>query len=457
MKSTLHVKNFGPIKDAKLELSNVNVLIGPQASGKSTLAKLYTICKSPAMYHTFSNKPSEKNNAHFVEDATETYVSLSYEEFLRSVNFYSMKGYLDESSEIFFTSPTHQFLLKNGKIEFEDKLDGAGLQKAYHSGDKAKLKDYFNRYNEISAYFSFNCARKIYQPLLPKENITESEVAKYIDFIFDFKIDDFFDSNAEILFEVALEFQQSVFNNNAIYIPAERTIVNLIKRAALNLQRSKVPLPEHLLDYAAKFESAVHSEEKIDLDFIKTGLKYSFENGEDLIYFSEGNSIKLTDSASGIQSVVPMLLPLIQASSDKSAHFSFVIEEPETNLFPKAQYDVLKFIESGRSDDEERSDIGAIHTYTTHSPFILSGFNNMLYAFKKGDKAEKATKEKIASIIPKENWIDPENFSAYQIKDGKAESIVNRELGLIDETLIDQVSEEIIDDFRKIAIIASEK
>ena len=62
MKSILHVKNFGPIKDAKLDLRNVNVLIGPQASGKSTLAKLFTICKSPVMFFeseedSFFSKP----------------------------------------------------------------------------------------------------------------------------------------------------------------------------------------------------------------------------------------------------------------------------------------------------------------------------------------------------------------------------------------------------------------
>lgn len=51
MKSKLIVRNFGPINGATLNLNNVNVLIGPQASGKSTLAKLYTICKSPVMCH----------------------------------------------------------------------------------------------------------------------------------------------------------------------------------------------------------------------------------------------------------------------------------------------------------------------------------------------------------------------------------------------------------------------
>ena len=56
MKSKLIVKHFGPIEIADLDLKSVNVFIGPQASGKSTLAKLYTICNSPRLYHNFDDK-----------------------------------------------------------------------------------------------------------------------------------------------------------------------------------------------------------------------------------------------------------------------------------------------------------------------------------------------------------------------------------------------------------------
>jgi predicted ATPase len=34
------IKNFGPIEDAEIEIRKVLVLIGEQASGKSTIAKL---------------------------------------------------------------------------------------------------------------------------------------------------------------------------------------------------------------------------------------------------------------------------------------------------------------------------------------------------------------------------------------------------------------------------------
>jgi len=43
---TLTVKNFGPIREAQLELGKVTVLIGPQASGKSVLVKVLAILRA---------------------------------------------------------------------------------------------------------------------------------------------------------------------------------------------------------------------------------------------------------------------------------------------------------------------------------------------------------------------------------------------------------------------------
>lgn len=40
----LIVKNVGPIKDVDLELSKINVFMGPQSCGKSTLAKIISSC-----------------------------------------------------------------------------------------------------------------------------------------------------------------------------------------------------------------------------------------------------------------------------------------------------------------------------------------------------------------------------------------------------------------------------
>jgi AAA15 family ATPase/GTPase len=45
MSETLTIKNFGPIKSVKLELKRFNILIGENATGKSTVAKVLAVCR----------------------------------------------------------------------------------------------------------------------------------------------------------------------------------------------------------------------------------------------------------------------------------------------------------------------------------------------------------------------------------------------------------------------------
>ena len=156
------------------------------------------------------------------------------------------------------------------------------------------------------------------------------------------------------------------------------------------------------------------------------------------------------------------MLPILsKRESNPIAQYSFVIEEPELNLFPKAQYELIKLLEKNRFNPIPTiDDIGTIHTYTTHSPYVLSSFNTFLYSYKVRfainnkkliefndnfvSTHEYMTKN-VDNLFPA--FINPENFSAYQISNGGAEQIINRETGLIDDNFIDDASDEMGDDF----------
>ena len=43
--NTITIRNVGPIKDVTIELNKVNVIMGPQSSGKSTIAKAISYCQ----------------------------------------------------------------------------------------------------------------------------------------------------------------------------------------------------------------------------------------------------------------------------------------------------------------------------------------------------------------------------------------------------------------------------
>jgi len=463
MKSKLVIKNFGPIDSATLNFRNVNVLIGPQASGKSTIAKLYTICKSPILYHNLKNNKFPNyllfnDNKSIELDKFEVNIN----KFKESLQFYSISGFLNSKTIIEFDCPTHSLQIKNGKINFEDKFE---INKMIISFENKNYKEtilLINQLRKISENFNFQLAFNIfYSRNLSLIRESENWTNAFYDFFK--KFDDIIDGlkNDEIrrILGMVKNLKSEVFNNNTFYIPSERTIVGLLKQAALNFSNSQIPIPKHLLDYAAKYNNATFQVKELDLSFIKENLVYKNIKGDDYIYYSKRNKIRLTESASGIQSIIPILLPIQNErkkndlfSSSREKQYSFVIEEPETNLFPQAQYLLLKYLEKDRDDDFDKIDRGIIHTYTTHSPFVLSSLNNMLYAFKKGNSAPEDVKAKINKVLDEKNWINPDHFSAYQIVDGKAKIIMDRKTGLIKDNVIDIVSEEIVEDFRKIGI-----
>jgi len=63
MKESIHIVNFGGLKDVTFKLKRINILIGPQASGKSVTAKLVYFFKNFPKAITFSiaNGDTKKN------------------------------------------------------------------------------------------------------------------------------------------------------------------------------------------------------------------------------------------------------------------------------------------------------------------------------------------------------------------------------------------------------------
>lgn len=461
MKSKLIVKNFGAITNATLDLRSVNVLIGPQGSGKSTLAKLYTICNSPELYHIPINKKYFFFSITQKKQDLEVFKEVSIERFKEALDNYSILNCFKRNTEIEYQCPTHKIKIKDNKIYFEDNLDTNKLIDLYEKEDYNSLKKEFKNLSEISMRFKFLYVFDVYWNRLSiddkRKPIEGDEFQKFYE-KFNFNNIDL--SKKEILkvIESIRNFKSEIFHNNPLYIPAERNIVSHIKQAFLSFQSLNLPIPKHLIDFAATYNNATYKIKTLDISFLKDKTLYKNVNGEDRIYFSPRKSIKLSESASGFQSIIPIILPILyQKNKDTypKLSYSFVIEEPETNLFPRAQYDLLQLLEKDRSDDFGMIDRGIMHIYTTHSPFILSSLNNLLFAYIKGKN--KDIEKEIDKVISKDCWINPNEFSAYQIVDGKTKSILNRKSGLIENNVIDSVSEDIMNDFREIAYLSADK
>ena len=217
------------------------------------------------------------------------------------------------------------------------------------------------------------------------------------------------------------------------YIPAERNILSILNESINSLVRYKVPLPDFLLDFASEYEYARKEIKELNA----LNVKYQFD-GTDKVYYDKDNYLKLSHSSSGIQSAIPMLLT---AKYFAKKYRGIVIEEPEQNLFPKAQKEVIEFL---LKEVNEKNSLFLM----THSPYVLSTLNILMMAHKVGSLSSKASKE-VEKIIPKSKWLNRDNFSAYYIEDGKAKNIKGK-TGLISENVIDDISDEIDSEFQEL-------
>lgn len=430
MQSQLIVKNFGPIDSVDLNLRNVNIFIGPQASGKSALAKIYTVFKAPRKF---------LKNIHLT-DFEETNVEIYFKNVLEEYNIVS---FLRPDSKIEFDSELHYINYENGKINYVPKLLKRiqrlqDLSQKFDDNRELVKKEIIELTNNF-LLFDFRATTALQDGKMDYINIQEIK-----------RFNELNTESFQTIIKIIEEIENELSTNAALYIPSERNFINVIKNSSLNLLLNNVPIPKHILSFGAEVEKA--SMKEIDLGFLHENLIYRSIDGEDRIFSKNDYSIKLTEAASGIQSALPILLPIL-SHKRFAGHRSFVIEEPELNLFPIAQYELIKKLEHNRHEPYWE-DIGSIHTYTTHSPYILSAINNLLYANKvkafissnsEDNEIKLNAENKVKEIVPAD--INPYYFTAYQINKGRAESIFDRDSGLINDNYIDKSSDKLGDDF----------
>jgi predicted ATPase len=203
---------------------------------------------------------------------------------------------------------------------------------------------------------------------------------------------------------------------------------------------AEIPLPKTLLEFSAHYNSARNEIKELDI----LSMKYKNTNSQDRVYYEGGNFLALEHSSSGIQSALPLYLTLKYFATK---HNNIIIEEPELNLYPKSQIDTVKYMIENRGESSL--------SIMTHSPYILSVLNLLLFAYKASNTNE-TLKDKISTIIPQKQQINPDEFSAYLIKDGVSRTIKGKSTGMIQENVIDDIGDMINDEFSELMEIYRE-
>lgn len=397
MNEQLIVKNFGPITDATVDFKRVTVFIGPTGGGKSTLAKLAAI--------------------------------------FRGDNFFGAK--LDIRKKQFDNFSLTNFFILNSWFHWA----GEGGYESYEiKADLTQLETLVDADKNIRGQFLSETKQQsrgeLVRGIIEKSDYAEIKKA----------IESYPGGEQAIdpkLLHVFKQLEHLVIESfqlpHPAYFPSNRALVPAVEYSWAGLLRDDIGLPKDTLEFANEFSLSRKNVLELDIPFLN--VKYLHRNGQDFIKVPEVETLfRLYETASGIQSVTPLLVLLEHLSRNTEQAQSFIIEEPELNLYPTAQQGLLNWLVEKCTKGE--NDL----TITTHSPYILSHLNLLLYAYQVAEK-HPDRREAVAAIVPEASWINPKEFACYQVENGGVQSLVDEELGLIDNNELDGLSGDAADAF----------
>lgn len=415
---TITIKNIGPIEEVEeISLNKINVFMGPQSSGKSTIAKIISFCtwveKDVATNQSLSEY--QENKTHFRE---------------RLESFHKIKGYFNSNSYIHYQSEVVNIVWKDEEcsISWVNQYAYKRSKIAYIPSERNMVilpearKSEFGNTNIRSFLFDWFEARKKYS----NENTMS---------VLNLGVNYYYIEGSE---------EDHIRGNKS---DAEYDI--LLSHASSGLQ-SITPLIA-MIEYLTKW---IYNEDTISFEqderkqrvntslIIEKVLKpyYAKDNFSttDLRTFAKSFNEKLHEH----EEKAAKYFEDYKAISDSlftTKNSQFIIEEPEQNLFPETQRDLVYYFLQKCLNKE-----GSRLTLTTHSPYVLYALNNCMMADLVGDKM---VEDEISNLKCNQSSINPTDVSIYEIREGQVKGTIQGEDGLISGNYFDQKMKDLMDDF----------
>lgn len=407
-KEYLRIENFLVIKKAELEVKKINIIIGEQSTGKSIIAKILYFFQDILNSILIPAVINNQNQREFKKNILDEFEKL-------------FPKYLWVKTEFCLLYTIEKFTLS-----IEQKKDKSGRFRV-----NCIYNDYF---------------KKNYKKMIQSLEIKDIKNQKIT--IKQYKI---FQTNLK---KFVNQNSQEQYFYDIIFIPANRSFFVNIQNKIFSLLAHNIDIDPFMKEFGSFYEiskSIYNYWKSKDLDdndeFIIKKInnifetiisgKYSYENKQDWIYLKESNKrINLINASSGQQETLPMLLILYYISFMENEDYPIrcFVEEPEAHLFPSAQKEIVNLFTLLYKYKNTSFFI------TTHSPYILTSFNNLIMAGNVINETNKKEEDFELSI----NYDD---VSAYTIKKGKLESILDSEVNLIGINDLDSVSDILNEEF----------
>lgn len=396
----LVIKNVGPIKNVDIELNRFNFVIGPQSSGKSTVAKILSACM------WLEKEVVTTRNDKAISNGVE------FRNLIES--FHKMEGYFEDNSVIEFETENITISYSNGDFRVERKeSENYHREKiCYIPAERnmvtlPELQGYeFGQTNLRSFLFDWFKAREFYGP----ENKTD---------VMDLGVKYFYDS-------------KQVKQKDRIEHVNGKTYSISLTSASSGLQ-SVVPLlvmlqyytEEYFRSYAKWTSYEINEKERhillslIDEMLEKNKLGLSKENRS--VFFErmitrhkKENELLYNDFKKNFGR-----LTVPQKST-------FIIEEPEQNLYPDTQMTLLNLLVTLCQGERKHG-----FTVTTHSPYILNQLNLLFKRF------DVDAKDGVGL-----NW---DEVSVWTIEDGEMRDLKLRNAHLVNPEYLSAPLDKIYD------------
>lgn len=381
----LVIRNVGPVKMAELEMKRVNLIIGPQSSGKSTVLKIACFCDWMERQIEITQDPSRY---------------CEYNTFVKNlVEFHKLQGYLQPDSEICYVNDavSFRFLQREKRCLFEWKGSKRWSYK------RAKIAYIPSERNLVAAIPNW------YQISMNKDNI--------LDFMKEWEFArKSFASGLQIL-NLPIKYEYSPQSQgDKIRLSNGKELDLTVASSGL---QSLTPLMIMLKYLTSDYFKEQHS--NVEQEMLRENLRQVVAkncSGYDICIQKE---------------IVDTLIT--------PHHSDLFIEEPEAHIFPSTQKSFVYSLVNMLNGRPKHSCFIA-----THSPYIMTAFNNVILAGEAcAESKEKAAL--VVKRMPKRQTLKYDEVNAFEMNEGILKSIMDDEFRLISADAIDSASQEIGDDF----------